>query len=99
MRVVTKEHMDAIEHDLWGKTSEPEGRRVDDKGARRHADHVTDPEAEYPVDASIACLPHVGLAIRKDYRVHRSDDGERVTLNSAGEIRHCDAGGNISKGS
>ena len=99
MRIVTQEHMDAIEHDLWGTTTKSKGHHSEGTGAGRPADPVADPETEYPVEASIACLPHVRLATRKDYRVYRSDQGKRVTLDSAGEIRVCDAGGNIFKGS
>ena len=92
MRIVTKEHMDAIEQDLWGTASGPKDRSAEGPSAshsadRRVADPEADPEKEYPVEASIACLPHISLATRKDYRVYRSDEGKRVTLDTGGTIR------------
>ena len=103
MRIVTKEHMDAIEQDLWGAPhKEKSGLTADAPGACLPSGCATDPEAdpekEYPVDASIACLPHISSATRKDYRVYRSDEGTRVTLDTAGVMCNCDAGGNIFKG-
>ena len=55
--LVTKDHMDAIEPALWGKTVEPEARSVEGMGASHPADYAADPETEYPVAASIAALP------------------------------------------
>ena len=87
---VSSPHLDAIEQDLWKDT----GESADLGGIGPDASHLVDE----PLDPEIAKLPHIRLAPRKDFRVYRSDAGSRVTLDTSGVMRLCDAGGNIING-
>ena len=81
----SKDHLDAIEFDLWADK---------DEGIAEGGVGTSSPAAD-PVSPDIACLPHVSEAKSKDFKVYRSDEGKRVTLDSSGVIRPCDSGGNI----